>query len=217
MIEIEGLEFAYPAGGFRLRVASLRVSPGETAAIVGPSGCGKTTLLHLVAGILLPREGILRVDGFEPAREPDAARRRFRITRMGLVFQEFELLEYLSARENILLPYRVNPALRLDAAVRASAGALADRLGIGPLLDRPPRRLSQGERQRVAIARALVARPRLVLADEPTGNLDPATGRAIVEVILERARESGAGVLAVTHDPALLDRFDRVIDLGRAA
>jgi putative ABC transport system ATP-binding protein len=213
MIEIENLTFLYPEGGFRLHVPSLRVEPGQRVAIVGPSGSGKTTLLNLLAGILLPRDGLLRIAGCELAGQSDAVRRRFRIREIGLVFQEFELLEYLTVRENILLPYRLNSALRLDGPARSLAESLAAALGIAAHLDRYPGRLSQGECQRVAVARALVTRPRLILADEPTGSLDRRTALALVDVLFERTRELNASLVMVTHDRALLDRFEAVIDV----
>lgn len=213
MIEVEDMAFTYRRGGFRLRVDSLRIEPGGKVALLGSSGSGKTTLLHLLAGILVPQTGRIRLAGVELSRQGDAVRRDFRISRIGLVFQEFELLEYLPVRENILLPYRVNRSLRLDRAVRESVAALAESVGIGQLLDRYPGRLSQGERQRVAISRALITRPQMIFADEPTGNLDPRTSRTILEVMIEQADACGATVLMVTHDHSLLERFDRVVDL----
>jgi putative ABC transport system ATP-binding protein len=191
----------------------LRVDSDEKVAVIGPSGSGKTTLLSLAAGILLADEGRIRVDGTEISAASDAARRDFRISNIGLVFQEFELLEYLTVRENILLPYRVSTALKFDREVRASVEPLAESVGIGRALDRYPHRLSQGERQRVALSRALITRPRILFADEPTGNLDPRTSRTIVEVLLRQAEAARATVLMVTHDHSLLEWFDRVIDL----
>ena len=212
MIEIRDMVFRYPRGEFELRVESLRVEAGEKVALIGPSGSGKTTLLHLAAGILLPHGGAVHVAGEAVSARPDSWRRDFRIRRIGLIFQEFELLEYLSVRENILLPYRVNRSLKLTADVRRRADALAGAVGIAHALGRRPRQLSQGERQRVAISRALVTRPDLIFADEPTGNLDPRTSRTILRVVLEQAEAGGATVLMVTHDHSLLDRFDRVVD-----
>jgi len=215
MIQFENTTFAYPQGAFRLHVPALRVGRGEKVVVIGPSGAGKTTLLHLAAGILPPREGSIRVDGLELSGLSDAARRNFRIRNVGMVFQEFELLEYLSVRENILLPYRVNRSLKLDAAVRRSVASLAEAVGIGDTLDRYPERLSQGERQRVAICRVLVTKAPLIVADEPTGNLDPNSSRTILDLLLGRADAGGATLLTVTHDHSLLDRFDRVIDFER--
>lgn len=213
MIKLRNMVFEYPDSDFSLRAASLDIDPGQRAAVIGPSGSGKTTLLHIAAGILLPTGGSVRVANTEISRQDDAARRSFRIAIIGLIFQEFELLEYLTVRQNILLPYRINPALKLNSTARDQAAALAQSVGISKVLDRHPDRLSQGERQRVAICRALVTSPKIVLADEPTGNLDPKTSRTIVQVMLDQAAARGATVLMVTHDHSLIDRFDRVIDI----
>jgi putative ABC transport system ATP-binding protein len=198
MIRIENLDFRYRHGDFALRVPALEVARGEAVAVVGPSGSGKTTLLHLVAGIAAPQRGRVEVDGTDVAALSDAARRDFRIARVGLVFQAFELLEYLSVLDNILLPFRISGALRLD--------------GDANKLRRLTTRLSQGERQRVAVCRALVARPKLLLADEPTGNLDPSNTGRVLDSLFECAEEAEATVLTVTHERELLDRFDRTID-----
>lgn len=212
MIELADIEFAYRRSGFALRVPSLQVAAGECVAVIGPSGSGKTTLLNLIAGIALPRRGRVRVGDTEVSALSDAARRAFRIRRIGFVFQDFGLIDYLTARDNILHPYRITDALTLDAEVRARAEALAAATGIAGRLGHRPGALSQGEKQRVAICRALLTRPALVLADEATGNLDPETKGAILDLLLERARGDGATVLAVTHDHDLLPRFDRVVD-----
>lgn len=214
MVELENIEFAYPDGSFRLRVPALRVASGERVALVGPSGSGKTTLLNLVAGILTPGRGTIRVAGTTLGSLNEDGRRRFRAGNIGFVFQDFALLDYLTARENILYPYRITPALTLDAAVRARAEALADACGLTDKLDRHPGRLSQGEQQRVAICRSLVTRPRLVISDEATGNLDPENKILILDLLFEQARAAEASVLAVTHDHALLPRFDRVVDFA---
>ena len=211
-IRIQDLHFRYRDGDFALRIPELTVQPGERVAVIGPSGSGKTTLLHLVAGIATPEAGRIRTSGAELSALDDAARRAFRVQRVGLVFQEFELLEYLSVLDNVLLPYRIHPALRLDAAVRERAEALARRLDIGDKLSRLPAKLSHGERQRAAVCRALVTRPPLLLADEPTGNLDPGNRDRVLDVLLDFADETGATLLTVTHDRDLLERFGRVLD-----
>jgi putative ABC transport system ATP-binding protein len=213
MIDLSGLNFRYGDHDFTLRIDALNVGRGESVALVGPSGSGKTTLLHLIAGILTPSGGRVCVDGEDLGALGDAQRRAFRVCRIGLVFQEFELLEYLSVLDNVLLPYRIHPALRLDAAARERARALAERLAIGDKLNRPPNSLSQGERQRAAVCRALVTGPSLLLADEPTGNLDPGNKERVLDALFELAAESGATILTVTHDREMLSRFDRVIDL----
>jgi len=214
MVEMEAVAFAYRRGGFGLRVPALAVAPGERVAVVGPSGSGKTTLLSLVAGILRPQAGRIAVCGTELSRLSESAVRQFRARTIGFVFQDFALVDYLSARQNILYPYRITPALRLDRAARERAAALAAACGIGEALGSLPGALSRGEQQRVAICRALVTRPRLVLSDEATGNLDPEAKAIVLDLLFERAREAGASVLAVTHDHALLPRFDRVIDFA---
>ncbi len=212
MLCVRDLRFRYREGDFTLAVPELRVQPGETVAVIGPSGSGKTTLLNLIAGIATPEQGSVAVGDLELCGLDDGARRDFRIRHVGLVFQEFELIEYLSVFDNILLPYRINPSLRLEPAVRERARELAQRVGIGDLLGRFVGRLSQGERQRAAVCRALVTEPWLLLADEPTGNLDPANKGRVLDILFEYAREAGATLLAVTHDHDLLGRFARVID-----
>ncbi|MAE65323.1 MAG: ABC transporter ATP-binding protein [Phycisphaeraceae bacterium] len=213
-VEIEGVRFTYRGSDFALRIDRLAVDSGTTVVVVGPSGSGKTTLLNLMAGIFLPDAGRIVVGGTSVSDRSDAARRRFRIRQVGMVFQEFELLEHLTVRENVLLPFYINRALRITADVEASAQRLAQSLGIEPLLRRRPRALSQGERQRVAIARALITEPAVLLADEPTGNLDPRNTQVILDLLLAEARRLSATLFMVTHDHALLSSFDRVIDFA---
>jgi len=213
MIAISDLHFDYPDGAFALEIDALRVERGEKVAFIGPSGSGKTTLVYLVAGILTPRSGRLEVGGEDLTRRSDGWRRDFRIARIGFVFQEFELLDYLSVRENILLPYYVNNSLNLSASVRRTVDALAESMGLAGMLRRRPGTLSQGEKQRVAICRALATSPEILIADEPTGNLDPKTADLSLSLLLEEVRRRRATLLMVTHNHALLDRFDRVIDV----
>ncbi len=211
-IQIEDLHFRYREGDFALHFAELRVERGASVALIGPSGCGKTTLLHLIAGIATPQAGRVVTNGVALAGLDDAARRDFRVQSIGLVFQEFELLEYLTVLDNILLPYRINASLRLEVSVRERAAELARRVGIGATLARRPGQLSQGERQRVAVCRALIASPPLLLADEPTGNLDPQNKEQVLDIVFDVAKDAGATLLTVTHDHDLLPRFERVID-----
>ncbi len=213
MIRVSKLRYSYPEGEFELNVPSLHIAKGETVAVIGPSGSGKTTLLHLIAGIVSPLAGRIEVDRIVVNSLDDSRRRDFRIRRVGMVFQEFELLEYLSVLDNILLPYRINSELRLDSAARARARSLAEITGIKDKLDRFATRLSQGEKQRVAVCRALVAEPVLLLADEPTGNLDPGNTQRVLSVLLEAAQATGATLLTVTHDHDFLSRFARVVDV----
>ena len=212
MIDIQGLQFSYGDSDFSLQVPELAVARGETVAIVGPSGSGKTTLLNLIAGNAIPRSGTVSANGEEVSGLQDAARRSFRIANIGLVFQEFELLEYLNVLDNILLPYRINRTLKLDAGVRRRAEALAQQVGIADKLQRYANHLSQGEKQRVAVVRALVVRPPLLLADEPTGNLDPANKERVLDILFEYAENNAATLITVTHDHDILHRFQRVID-----
>ncbi len=215
MIEIRELLFRYPTSDFGLRVPELQVADKSRVALVGPSGCGKTTLLNLLAGIHTPDEGVLRVCGEQISLLSDASRRTFRIASVGMVFQEFELLEYLNVEENILLPFSLNPRLKLDRTGRDAARSLATSLGLAELVERRIDRLSQGERQRVAICRALVTNPKLVLADEPTGNIDPSQSREVLELLFKHAAECDSTFLMATHDHSLLDQFDRVIDFSK--
>src|SRR5690606_1065120 len=150
-------------------------------------------------------------DGVELSSASESRRRRVRLRTVGMVFQEFELLEYLTGLQNILLPYTLG--LPPDSGERDRAVELARACGIERTLGRRPRRLSQGERQRVAICRALVAEPKLVVADEPTGNLDPRAGAAVLDLLLEQAAARSAAVVMVTHNHTVLDRFGRVIDM----
>lgn len=215
MIQIENTTFMYSGTEFRLHVPELAVGDNERVAIVGPSGSGKTTLLNLIAGILTPDTGRIDVAGTDVAALSDVQRRRFRASTVGFVFQDFALLDYLSARQNILYPYRITPALTLDDAARQRAEELAVSCGIGDKLERHPSALSQGEQQRVAICRALVTQPKLILSDEATGNLDPDSKSRIIDLLFAQAANVGAAVLAVTHDHELLPRFERVLDFAQ--
>ncbi len=213
MIRCEHLRFAYPGDAFELRIGRFDVAAGETVALVGPSGCGKTTLFHLVSGCLSPAEGSIVVDGIEIAGMSLAARQRFRIGRIGLVPQNFELLDYLTVEENLLVPFRVSSALRMHPAAGERCRELAGRAGIAAHLGKYPGQLSQGERQRAALCRGLASAPRLILADEPTGNLDPENQDRIVSLLLDETARIGATLLMITHDPVLLPRFSRVVEM----
>ena len=212
MIRIRDLEFRYPDGEFVLRVPQLTVKRGAAVAITGASGCGKTTLLHLVAGIRAPLSGSVVVGDVELASLADSARRAMRVRSIGLVFQAFELLDHLNVLDNVLLPYRISPALTLDRAARDRAVELLCSVGVGDRLRRFADRLSHGERQRVAVCRALLPRPGLVLADEPTGNLDPANKEHVLDILFDHVKRNSTTLVVVTHDHELLPRFDSVID-----
>lgn len=212
MISIRQVKFHYPNGEFQLFVPELRAAKGERLAVIGPSGSGKTTLLHLIAGIYTPSAGSVAVNGVEVSALSDSQRRDFRITNIGFVFQDFELLDYLNVLDNILHPYRITRAMVLDAEVHRRARRLAELMGIGDKLKRFANDLSQGEKQRAAICRALLPHPKVILADEATGNLDPENKTLILDLLFDSVREHDATLLAVTHDHELLSRFDRVAD-----
>lgn len=212
MIRVDSLEFYYREGEFCLSVPELTVEKTEKVAVIGSSGSGKTTLLNLIAGIVTPIKGTVSVDDLKVNELTDAGRRDFRITSLGFVFQDFELLDYLNVMDNILHPYRITGALTLDKAVRERAGILAQEMGIGDKLKRPANDLSQGEKQRAAICRALLPQPKLLLADEATGNLDPDNKTRILDLLFQSVADHNATLLAVTHDYELLKRFDRVVD-----
>jgi putative ABC transport system ATP-binding protein len=214
MIRIDSLSFTYPDAGFLLRIPALHVAPGEKVAVIGPSGSGKTTLLNLVAGILVPQQGRVDCAGVKVSALGDRERRDFRISKIGFVFQDFELLDYLDVLDNILHPYRITSALRLTTEIRQRAAALAQQMDIGDKLHRLVDHLSQGEKQRVAICRALLPSPKLVLADEATGNLDPRNKGHILELLFHSVEAHDATLLAVTHDHELLPHFDRIVDFS---
>ena len=215
MMELHDLRFDYPDSAFALHVPELVVPVGRPECWVGASGTGKTTLLHLVAGILSPQSGVVRVAGKDLTNLSVAQRREFRISQMGLIFQDFALLSYLNVLENILLPYRLHPALHLHSAQRERAQQLAGELGLGHLLERRPGKLSQGERQRVAVCRALVTEPRLVLADEPTANLDPANATRVWMALEGYARHAKAALVVVSHDRDVIARFAQQTNVER--
>ena len=212
MITIQNIGFYYPGGEFKLNIPEFPVAGGEKVAVIGPSGSGKTTLLNLIAGIMVPQKGTVSVNDTPVSALGDRARRDFRISNIGFVFQDFELLDYLNVLDNVLHPYRITGALKLDKAVRARALKLTREMGIGDKLKRNPNDLSQGEKQRVAICRALLPQPRLILADEATGNLDPDNKSLILDLLFSAVSNHDATLLAVTHDHELLRRFDRVVD-----
>ena len=217
MIDLSNLDFEYPRSAFRLNIESLSIPAGQKLAIIGPSGSGKTTLLNLLAGIASPRSGQINVGGVDVASLTDRQRRDFRIANIGFVFQQFELLDYLNVKKNILLPFYINPSLAESFSVsqrEQQAARLAQAMGIGDKLNRYPAKLSQGEKQRVAICRALCIEPKLILADEPTGNLDPDNKLKILQLLFDQADANGQTLVCVTHDMAILDGFDRVLDFA---
>ncbi len=189
------------------------IRAGERVAIVGASGSGKSTLLSLLAGLDVPSGGEVELAGERLSALDEDGRAKLRGERVGFVFQAFQLLPSLNALENVMLPLE----LRGERDARGPAKAVLEAVGLGERLNHYPRQLSGGEQQRVALARAFVARPQVLFADEPTGNLDTHTGEAVIELLLRMNAESGTTLVLVTHDPALAARCDRTlhIDAGR--
>ena len=207
MIQTRGLCIRFSEDA-AIRYADLDFAPGRAYALLGASGCGKSTLLNLIAGILTPAEGGVIVDGEAVSGWPQRRRDSFRIRRVGYVYQDFKLMEDMSVQDNI-------DVLRLEGVDTANRDALLDRLGILPLKRRRARSLSGGEKQRVAIARALIKAPDIILADEPTGNLNFETGRAVMAQLLENV--GGGTLIAVTHDDRLAPMFDEALDMNAIA
>ncbi len=212
MLACESLTQIYRAAGRDLMVLndiSLRVEPGGFVAVTGPSGSGKTTLLGLLAGLDRPTRGTVTLDGQDLAALDEDGRARVRREKVGFVFQTFQLIPTLTARENVRVPAELRGA---DGA--ADADRLLERVGLADRAHHYPAQLSGGEQQRVAIARAFANRPRIVFADEPTGNLDQRTGAGIIELLAELNRDLGTTLVLVTHDPELAARARRIIRLA---
>ena len=212
-VEVRDFRHRHPGQEQPVSVDQLSIGAGEKAAIIGPSGCGKTTLLSAISGILVPTSGSVTVGDTELSKLGEKDRRAFRCDRIGLVFQEFELLEHLDIRENAFLP-RWLAGREASKEDQDRLRERAERCGIADLLHRKPHALSQGERQRAAVCRALVTSPPLILADEPTGSLDQGSGEAVLDLLFEEAQLTGSTVIVVTHDRSLLDRFDKVHELS---
>ena len=193
-----------------LRDVSIGIADGEYLGVVGPSGCGKSTLLHVLGCVDVPTTGLIEFQGRDVSGLSDADRSRLRLREIGFVFQRFFLLPMLTAFENVELPQAEAGVARTER--RARARELLDFVGLSRRADHRPSELSGGEMQRVAIARALANRPRLLLADEPTGELDQATGEQIVS-LLDRLHADGTSVVVVTHDPAVASRAHRLITM----
>jgi len=212
MVSVRALTMRLASGGRPLTIlegVSLDVERGDAVAVIGPSGSGKSTLLGLIAGLDAPTEGTITVGGVEITRLGEAALARFRRQTIGYVFQSYHLIPTLTAAENVAVPLELAGARGVAARTRA----LLEQVGLGERAHHYPVQLSGGEQQRVALARAVALDPPLLLADEPTGNLDSATGAAIIDLLFALNGERGSTLLLVTHDPALAERADRVVSL----
>jgi putative ABC transport system ATP-binding protein len=212
MVSIAGLGMRFASGGRAVSVlsdVSLEVPARQFLAVAGPSGSGKSTLLGLIAGLDRPTAGTITVAGADLTRLDEDALARFRLDTIGYIFQSFHLVPTLTAEENVAVPLEL--AGERDALTRARA--VLGELGLGERAEHYPVQLSGGEQQRVAVARAVARRPALLLADEPTGNLDSATGERIIELIVELNRSLGSTLVLVTHDAALAGHADRLVTL----
>lgn len=211
MLEVDGISKSFPTPGGPLRVLegiSFSLAAGDRLAIMGPSGSGKSTLLAILGGLEQPTGGRVRLDGADPFALSQSDRAAFRNRRVGFVFQEHHLLGGLTALDNVVLPALATG--RVDAGMEARARELLDRVGLGRRMGHLPAELSGGERQRVAVARSLVLSPRLLLADEPTGQLDAATAAGVADLLCELADEAGGILVVVTHAEAVARRVGAV-------
>ncbi len=212
VLELIGLQKSYRGGEIAvLRGADLVLQKGEVVALVAPSGAGKSTLLHMAGMLDTPDAGTVRLGGREMGGLSDKARTEARRRDVGFVYQFHHLLPEFTAAENLILPQLANGISRRAAEVRAQQ--LLDSVGIGPRANHRPAALSGGEQQRVALCRALANAPKLLLADEPTGNLDPETSDIVFDALMQLVRETGLSALIATHNHALADRMDRVLHL----
>ena len=209
MIRLDSLRFGYQGGDDVVRLDEFVLEPESNVLVVGPSGCGKTTLLHLIAGLLLPTRGTVAVDGQDLSALSPAARDRFRGRHVGIVLQQFHLLPTLTALQNLLVAQSI-AGLPVD---RAAAHAMLEALGVDERVDAYPHQLSVGQQQRVAIARALVNHPKLLLADEPTSNLDDEACASVADLLLGATQQHAVSLLVATHDTRLKSKIPRQLVL----
>jgi putative ABC transport system ATP-binding protein len=218
MIIAKGLEQTYMSGGQPLTVLKdidLEIEAGDAVAIVGPSGSGKTTLLGLLAGLDLPSSGHVVLDGDNLSQLSEDERATLRAEKVGFVFQSFQLIPTLTALENVLVPIELQENGAADLAdAEGRAADLLQRVGLGDRTHHYPAQLSGGEQQRVGLARAFANRPKVLMADEPTGNLDADTGGTVIDLMVKLNREEGTTLLLVTHDTELASRAHRIVRLS---
>ena len=221
-IAISGLRFGFGSDDDVLAIRELRIRTAQRVFLFGPSGCGKSTLLAMIGGVLVPREGAVAVLGRNLSGKKSAARDRIRADHVGFIFQQFNLVPYLSVVENVSLPCRysrrrLKRAVDADGSLERSAARLLSALGIGEeLRSRKSTDLSVGQQQRVAAARALIGRPELVLADEPTSSLDADRRREFIDLLVSECGRANSTVIFVSHDASLASHFDVAIDLQTA-
>lgn len=220
LLELQDLRFAWPGSHQDcLSIDALHLAPGESIFLHGPSGCGKSTLLSLMAGVLLPQTGSIALLGQPWGALPASERDRYRVDHLGYIFQQFNLLSYLTALDNVLLPCqfsvrRRNAATRHAGSPRKAAEDLLQRMGLNPSVwMRPAHSLSVGQQQRVAAARALIGHPDLVIADEPTSALDEDSREAFLDLLLSACASAGTALVLVSHDRRIAERFSRQVSL----
>jgi len=213
-VHLEEVTYQTSDNQFQLKINSFELFQGEKVAITGPSGSGKTTLLSLISGYKTAISGTIKVLGCDQRTSSEKERETRRIQEMGIIFQDFRLIDYLTVRENIALANFLSQSTS-QVNLRERINSIAEQLQLKSLLHRYPDQLSQGERQRVAIGRAIFQQPKLILADEPTGNLDPATAAKSIEILFQAVEQSGATLVMVTHDHSLLTRFSRHVDMAQ--
>lgn len=213
ILQISDLHFQYPASDFKIEISNIKITQGSKIAISGKSGSGKTTLIHLISGILKPQSGEILFFDKSITDMNDNDIRKHRISNIGFIFQEFELLDYLNVMDNLVLPYKINKSLSLDEEIKDKAKEIANRIGIGNKLDQHPKQLSGGERQRLAIARALITSPPLIIADEPTGNLDDKTSNIVMDEITDQVSYTNSTLIMISHNNELISSFDEIIDI----
>ena len=216
-LSLTDVSFAWPGkGGFALRCPAFTMAPGERVLLLGSSGSGKSTLLSLICGIVAPQAGRILIAGTDMGTLRAGARDRFRAERIGVIFQQFNLLPYASVADNILLPLRFAPNRRARASDALSeARRLCAAIGLpNDAMAIPAGRLSVGQQQRVAVVRAMIGAPPLIVADEPTSALDAATQDAFLSLLFDQVAEAGSSLLMVSHDERLGARFDRVVQLS---